>query len=82
MGHAVDEGAEQFAEHAVELEVQLEGLRAARVPLKQRQVLLHLELGEGLDEADELLVVQDVQSEHMTVPDDCSLRDPSQQDDH
>ena len=80
--HAVDKCVEQPADHAVELEVQLECLWAARVSFKKRQVLLYLELGESLNHGDKLLAVHYILGEDVTVAEDHSLPDPGQHDCH
>lgn len=78
MRHAVDQARHELANHAVNLQVELHGLRASREPFKQAGVLLDLELAVDLNQSDEVLVVKHVEGENVLVAAGSSLGDPDQ----
>ena len=76
--HAVDEGAQQLAEHAVYLQVQAKGLWTSREALKETHILFDFKLRKSLNQVDKYLIVYYVLGEDITVTDDDCLGDPTE----
>lgn len=67
MSHAVDQCWKQLAKHAVDLQIQTQTFRAARVTLEKRHILLNFKLSESLNEHHETFVVQYIECEDVAV---------------